>query len=112
MSEKENELLIEFEDLSEVFSIGVKENEIEKTTLQPGDLLFVEGKGSIEQIGRVAVWDGSIEPCLHQNHLIKVRFDREQINPVYALFYFMSQEGRSQIVRKAVSTSGLHTLSV
>ena len=58
-------------DLSEVLTIGVKDNEIEKTMLCNGDLLFVEGNGSVEQIGRVAVWDGSIEPCLHQNHLIK-----------------------------------------
>lgn len=99
-------------DLSEVLTIGVKDNEIEKTTLCKGDLLFVEGNGSVEQIGRVAVWDGSIEPCLHQNHLIKARFNSEKINPVYALFYFMSQKGRAQIVRRAVSTSGLHTLSV
>ena len=99
-------------DLAEILTIGVKENEIEKTTLQVGDLLFVEGNGSIEQIGRVAVWDGSISPCLHQNHLIKARFDMEKVNSVYALFYFMSQEGRAQIVKKAVSTSGLHTLSV
>ena len=99
-------------DLSEVLTIGVKDNEIEKTMLCKGDLLFVEGNGSVEQIGRVAVWDGSIEPCLHQNHLIKARFNSRKINPVYALFYFMSQKGRAQIVRRAVSTSGLHTLSV
>lgn len=99
-------------DLSEVLTIGVKDNEIEKTMLCKGDLLFVEGNGSVEQIGRVAVWDGSIEPCLHQNHLIKARFNSRKINPVYALFYFMSQKGRAQIVRQAVSTSGLHTLSV
>ena len=55
-------------DLSEIKSIGVNENEITKTTLKQDDLLFVEGNGSKEQIGRVAIWDGSIEGCLHQNH--------------------------------------------
>ena len=99
-------------DLGEVLEIGVREEEIEKTLLKQGDLLFVEGNGSIEQIGRVAVWDGSIDPILHQNHLIKARFKENVILPKFALFYFMSQEGRKQIVSKSVSTSGLNTLSV
>ena len=47
-------------DLSEIKSIGVNENEITKTTLKQDDLLFVEGNGRKEQIGRVAIWDGSI----------------------------------------------------
>ena len=99
-------------DLREILEIGVKEEEIEKTLLQAGDLLFVEGNGSIEQIGRVAIWDGSIDPILHQNHLIKARFNNEIIAPEYALFYFMLQDGRQQIISKSVSTSGLNTLSV
>ncbi len=99
-------------DLNEILEIGVREDEIGKTLLEAGDLLFVEGNGSIEQIGRVAIWDGSISPILHQNHLIKARFHKKTILPEFALFYFMSQEGRQQIISKSVSTSGLNTLSV
>ena len=99
-------------DLNEILEIGVREEEVEKTLLQTGDLLFVEGNGSIEQIGRVAIWDGSISPILHQNHLIKARFNDRTIIPEFALFYFMSEEGRQQIISKSVSTSGLNTLSV
>ena len=99
-------------DLNEILEIGVREDEIGKTLLETGDLLFVEGNGSIEQIGRVAIWDGSISPILHQNHLIKARFHKKTILPEFALFYFMSQEGRQQIISKSVSTSGLNTLSV
>lgn len=99
-------------DLNEIQEIGIRKEEIDKTLLQKGDLLFVEGNGSIEQIGRVAIWDGSINPILHQNHLIKARFSVGIIIPEFALFYFMSQEGRQQIISKSVSTSGLNTLSV
>ena len=97
-------------DLTDVAEIGVEEKEIEKNLLAKDDLLFVEGNGSKEQIGRVAIWDGSIEPCLHQNHLIKARFNGSVV-PEYALHYFMSQDGRKQVLDAAVSTSGLHTLS-
>lgn len=47
-------------DLSEIKEIGVQESEIKDKLLKKDDLLFVEGNGSKEQIGRVAVWNGSI----------------------------------------------------
>ena len=97
-------------DLSEIKEIGVNEQEIEKCLLKKNDLLFVEGNGSKSQIGRVAIWDGSIENCLHQNHLIKARPLGNMI-PAYALFYLISGGGRKQINEVSKSTSGLYTLS-
>lgn len=97
-------------DLSEIKFIGVKEDEIERTLLQKDDLLFVEGNGSKEQIGRVAIWNGNIEDCLHQNHLIKGRPIGGML-PQYALYYLISKYGRKQILEVASSTSGLYTLS-
>lgn len=99
-------------DVSEMLEIGLTEDEKAKTLLSHDDLLFVEGNGSPDQIGRVALWRNEITPCVHQNHLIKVRFISHLIVPCFALYYFMSQEGRKQIRSKAVSTSGLYTLSV
>ncbi len=98
-------------DLNEIKEIGVTEAEIAKCSLKKDDLLFVEGNGSKSQIGRVALWDGSIDNCLHQNHLIKCR-NNKGIIPRYALYFFMSQKGRAQILDVAKSTSGLYTLSV
>ena len=97
-------------DLGEIKQIGVKESEIPEKKLKKGDLLFVEGNGSKEQIGRVAIWDGSISPCLHQNHIIKGR-PKGSMLPKYALFYLISGFGREQILCVASSTSGLYTLS-
>lgn len=97
-------------DLSEIKHIGVLGGEIERTLLRKDDLLFVEGNGSKEQIGRVAIWDGSIEDCLHQNHLIKGRPTGGMLSQ-YALYYLISGYGRKQILNVASSTSGLYTLS-
>lgn len=97
--------------LDDVQEIGVLETELERVLLQEGDLLVVEGNGSVDQIGRVAVWDGSIDTCVHQNHIIKVRFDPVEISR-YVLFWLMSSQGRDQIIRVASSTSGLYTLSL
>lgn len=98
-------------DLNEIKEIGIKESEIERVRLKKGDLLVVEGNGSKTQIGRVALWDGSIDPCVHQNHLIKVRFLPVEIGN-YVLSFFLSGKGRELILDVASSTSGLHTLSI
>ena len=98
-------------DLSDVQLIGVQPSEVDKCSLQEGDLLFVEGNGSPDQIGRVSVWNGCISPILHQNHIIKARFIGNRILPHFAMYYFMTQEGRQQILDNAATTSGLYTLS-
>ena len=98
-------------DLNEIHTIGINQSEIERVQLEKGDLLFVEGNGSIDQIGRVAIWDGSIKNCVHQNHLIKARFTKKVL-PKYALYFFLSKAGRGNIKEQANSTSGLHTLSL
>lgn len=97
--------------LDEIKDIGVTEAEREKTLLAPDDLLFVEGNGSADQIGRVARWTGAIEPCLHQNHLIRARPSAGAVS-AYLVHWFLSPTGRERIMRQASSTSGLHTLSI
>ena len=98
-------------DLADVQSIPVTEGELERLTLQKNDLLVVEGNGSLSQIGRAALWDGSIENCIHQNHIIKVRMPTPEL-AWYALIWCMSPNGRQLIEDVASSTAGLHTLSI
>jgi type I restriction enzyme, S subunit len=57
------------------------------------------------------MWDGSIDPCLHQNHLIKVRFNLPEMGE-FALMWLLSEQGRRYIMSVASSSSGLHTLSL
>lgn len=97
--------------LDEIKTIGVEPGEIERARLRTGDLLVVEGNGSADQIGRVALWDGSIAPMLHQNHLIKVRCEPRQLSR-WVLAWLLSPAGRAAIELVASSTSGLHTLSI
>jgi type I restriction enzyme, S subunit len=73
--------------------------------------LVVEGNGSKDQIGRLAIWDGSISPCVHQNHIIKVRLVNVGLEK-WILFWLLSLPGRRFVEQVASSTSGLYTLSV
>jgi len=97
--------------LKEIECIGVEDSEIEKLLVRVGDLLIVEGNGSKDQIGRMAIWDGSIDPCVHQNHIIKVRLT-ERWMPKWISTWLQSPNGRQFVELVASSTSGLYTLSV
>ena len=97
--------------LDDVTKIGVQASELNRVLLEKGDLLIVEGNGSPEQIGRLAIWNSSIEPCVHQNHLIKVRL-QETEGGNYLMYWLSSLGGRDAILQVASSTSGLYTLSI
>ena len=95
----------------DIHEIGVTDSEAKSVALKVGDLLIVEGNGSIDQIGRVALWDSELSHCGHQNHLIRTRLLKNFL-PRFFLQFLLSPLGRDLIVREASSTSGLHTLSI
>lgn len=97
--------------LEDIEYIGVEDSELGKLLVRIGDLLIVEGNGSKAQIGRLAIWNGAIHPCVHQNHLIKVRPIEPRI-PKWILHWLQSPIGRQFVEFVASSTSGLYTLSV
>ncbi len=99
-------------NLSEIKLIRATESEIARTALATDDLLIVEGHGNPAEIGRAALWDGSINPCVHQNHLIRARFDQSAIIPSFASSYINSMAGRQHLLRAGNTTSGLNTISV
>jgi type I restriction enzyme S subunit len=98
-------------ELENVGTIGIQASEVARVELRLGDLLVVEGNGSLSQLGRVAVWTGAIPGCVHQNHLIKVR-PRTGVTSKWLLYWLLSPEGRSAIEAVGSSTSGLNTLSI
>ncbi len=85
--------------LNDVATIGLRPEELARVLLRRGDLLVVEGNGSIDQIGRVALWDASIPECVHQNHIIKVRFFSNALGP-WVLAWLLSPSGRSKARRR------------
>ncbi|MGF4043636.1 restriction endonuclease subunit S [Paenarthrobacter nitroguajacolicus] len=97
--------------LDDVHTIELFDGELERYRLHPGDLLVVEGNGSPSQIGRAAIWDGSIPDSVHQNHLIRVR-PGPNVDPRYLGLVWNSPLIRDELTAVSSSTSGLHTLSV
>ena len=89
-------------DLTDVTLLEVARDEIERFSLVTGDVLMNEG-GDYDKLGRGAVWQGAIAPCLHQNHVFAVRLDdlgwaewvAALTRTAYAKFYFMNNSKQS-----------------
>ena len=101
-----------FLELDEIKTIRLTESELLRTSLDYEDILIVEGHGNKAEIGRCARWDGSIDQCVHQNHLIRLRCDRSKASPIYVENFINSPGGRRGLIGTSRTTSGLNTISV
>ena len=97
--------------LDELHRFELTPQELAKLRLETGDVLLVEGNGSRTEIGRCALWNGEVEDCVHQNHIIRVRL-ATGVLPQYVNIFLNSPIGQFAIQQAASSTSGLYTLSV
>jgi type I restriction enzyme S subunit len=97
--------------LAEIKEINCSQPELDRTRLQPKDLLVVEGHGNPNEIGRVAMWIDQPGEMVHQNHLIRVRSKTSSLDPEFLCFYLNSRMGRRHLLKRANTTSGLNTIS-
>jgi type I restriction enzyme S subunit len=96
--------------LDDIHEIELFKGELERLALQKGDVLIVEGNGSLTEIGRCALWDGSIPNTVHQNHLIRAR--PIGMRSEFVETWLNSLRGIERLTALAATTSGLYTLSV
>jgi type I restriction enzyme S subunit len=98
-------------DLDTIAEIEIPVDDLPRYQLQKGDVLMNEG-GDFDKLGRGHIWDASIEPCIHQNHVFAVR--PHGVSPVwlnlitgsqYAQFYFMTRSKQSTNLASISSTN-------
>ena len=90
----------------EIFS----DKELDRFRLKSGDILVVEGNGSKNEIGRSAIWHDEIQNCVHQNHIIRCR-PLDGMSSDFVSYFMNSLIGRTMLMKIAITTSGLYTLS-
>ncbi len=73
-------------DLNELDEMSIPPEELAAKSLEPGDLLVCEGG----EIGRAAIWDGSVEPISFQNHLHRLRPRTDDVEPRFYVFFLQS----------------------
>ncbi|MET8137843.1 restriction endonuclease subunit S [Streptomyces sp. NPDC005251] len=96
-------------DTADVKRVRILRAQYKRYALRKGDLLLTEG-GDLDKLGRGAVWDGSIEACLHQNHVFRVRCG-ERLSSGFLALYTASPEGRAYFQRVGKQTTNLASIN-
>lgn len=98
-------------DTTEIKTMWVTERELGRVSLVMGDILFVEGHGNPDEVGRCAVWESQGQGVIHQNHLIRFRPNQSVALPDYVSAACNALRGRDSLQGLARTTSGLNTIS-
>ncbi|MCK6545748.1 restriction endonuclease subunit S [Myxococcota bacterium] len=97
-------------DLTEVKTIEVARDAVERYRLKKGDVLFTEG-GDADKLGRGCVWQGQIGVCVHQNHVFAVRVDATRLLPEFLAAWAASDGGKSYFLSCAKQTTNLASIN-
>jgi len=97
-------------DLREIKMINVPDADMPKYRLEDGDVLLCEGN-SADLVGRGAIWRNAIVDCVHQNHVLRVRIDRQRAIPEFILAYINSPSGQAYFRSKAKRTTNLASIN-
>ena len=97
-------------DLNEIKTIEVLLSEVGKYALLEGDVLLTEG-GDPDKLGRGAVLHNEIPNCIHQNHIFRVRVDKEYLVPEFLSMLIGSAYGKMYFLKSAKQTTGIATIN-
>jgi len=96
--------------LDEIKDIEVLPGDVGKYALQMGDVLLTEG-GDPDKLGRGAVWNEAVSPCIHQNHIFRVRPNRGFVLPDFLSALLGSSKGKKYFLRAAKQTTGIASIN-
>ncbi len=97
--------------LNEIKSIFVSQQDFNKYLLKENDLLLTEG-GDPDKLGRGAVWKGEISPCIHQNHIFRIRITLPDLHPTYLSYLLSSKYGKAYFLKMAKQTTGIASINM
>ena len=97
-------------DLSEIKEIEVLAPEVDKYRLKAGDILMTEG-GDRDKLGRGTVWRGQIDPCIHQNHVFRVRPQAGRLVSEYLNYYMLTPAAKKYFLHCAKQTTGIASIN-
>ena len=97
--------------LENVKTIESTSEEIARYALEKGDILLTEG-GDPDKLGRGAIWEGQIDPCIHQNHVFKVRLNSTVLRREFLSALLSSARGKRYFLRGAKQTTGIASINM
>jgi type I restriction enzyme S subunit len=98
-------------NLDLVKKIQASASEIERYRLLRGDLLLTEG-GDPDKLGRGTTWNDEIIPCIHQNHIFRVRVNSPLVDMSFLSRLVASPVGKAYFLSKAKQTTGIASINL
>jgi type I restriction enzyme S subunit len=98
-------------DLTEMKEIEATPTEIKGLTLLAGDIVLTEG-GDYDKLGRGAQWRGEVTPCIHQNHVFRVRLHPDLAEPDYFEAYLQTHAATRYFLSVAKRTTNLASINM
>lgn len=100
-----------FLNLTEMKEIEATDDEIADMLLAEGDVVLTEG-GDYDKLGRGAQWRGEINPCIHQNHVFRVRLEQTLCLPDFFEVYLQTSAARNYFLQVAKRTTNLASINM
>ncbi len=100
-----------FFKLTNLKTIQIGKDELNKYVVQKGDLLITEG-GDWDKVGRTAIWRGGVDNCLHQNHVFKARVPSSSLLNEWIELVFNSGVGRNYFAGASKQTTNLASINM
>jgi type I restriction enzyme S subunit len=97
-------------DLTDVKEVMVSMKTFDTLLLKAGDVLMNEG-GDFDKLGRGAVWQGEIEPCIHQNHVFRVRTNDQILRHYFLAYWSQSVYGKKYFVLSSKQSTNLASIN-
>ena len=94
-----------------VKTIMASQSEIDKYQLKPFDVLMTEG-GDPDKVGRGAIIYNPPKNCIHQNHIFRVRLNRNALLPEYMEQYLQQQKAKRYFLGCAKQTTGIASINM
>lgn len=97
-------------DLRQVKNVAIPAELERRCLLRAGDVLMTEG-GDPDKLGRGAVWQAEVAPCVHQNHVFAVRPDASRLLPEFLALVTRTAYARRYFEVTCSKTTGIASTS-
>jgi type I restriction enzyme, S subunit len=98
-------------DISDLKFANIGDREIKSLRLEVGDLLMIRSNGSVPLVGITAMVTSEGEGMAYAGYLMRLRVDRELMEPDFLRLMLATPQLRNQIEIPARSTSGVHNIN-
>jgi len=85
---------------------NVSSSDLQKYSIENGDLLICRQNGNKSYVGKSAVYGGKTSPLIFSDSLIRFRLNTKIILPQYLALFLNSKDGRDQLERWCTTTAG------